>query len=309
MSRAGRDARRRNRKIGTEDQGWKKATDFVIPQRWSDSRVYYEKLRGAVRVPIVVHRRELPVVVEPTREGFVHPCTPSDLETLLGLLPEGALFHDESIVAIVLRQPTRKQNALAPIWGRLVYYSELPWGLEGPAIYLEAQRPHATWRMERKLSVERQGELERMLRLAPFVELDKQGHHFAWGRHHLRRWMLYHTLIHEVGHWVDYLEKVCVPSLRVGEDGWDALFDRYRSRPRSEREAFAHRFSDEWRDELARAGELPFARKLDAAALRERGLDPACFGDPDEAADAAGEAIRTIFARPRPPKMPPPHEA
>ena len=42
----------------------------------------------------------------------------------------------------------------------------------------------------------------------------RRGHLFEWGSRNLRRWLLYHTLIHEVGHWVNYLTKVVVPVQR-----------------------------------------------------------------------------------------------
>ena len=74
-----------------------------------------------------------------------------------------------------------------------------------------------------------------------------------------RNTQLYRTIIHEVGHWVDYLEKVERPEAN-GVESYAVLNDRYFSRPRQEREAFAHRYADELGDKLKKFGLIPFDR-------------------------------------------------
>ena len=57
----------------------------------------------------------------------------------------------------------------------------------------------------------------------------------------------------------------------------DQRFEQYFQRPNSEREAFAHRFSDEWRNRLAKEKKLPSDRRFDEVRLRNEGVDPAWF--------------------------------
>jgi hypothetical protein len=70
---------------------------------------------------------------------------------------------------------------------------------------------------------------------------------------------LYRTFLHELGHWVDYLTKVERPS-RGDSNKREQLLDLYFSRPHDEREVFAHRYTDELRTRLIKAGLIPFDR-------------------------------------------------
>ncbi len=295
MRPRGFDATRRNRKIGSEDFGWRKQSPAVVPERWGE--VHYEQLRDPVVVHRTVHRRDLPIVVEPTLDGFVHACTPDDIACLLNLLPAEALFHVRGLGGIILRQPTRKAERLAPVWGRLVFASDVE-PVSGAAVYLEAQRRHARWGFGSRQSVEAQHEFARLEQLAPLRRTGKRQHEFEWGLMGLRRWLLYHTLIHEVGHWVDFLLKVEIPWQVEGANSALA-YDAYWRRPVAEREAFAHRFSDEQRDELIRAGKIPFARIFDEDRLRAEGLDPGWFQADEPAEDEAGPALRPLATRDR----------
>jgi len=305
MNRPGRDNTRRNRKIGTEDQGWRKQSDFVIPDRWDMKSLawksYYEKLGPYIVVERKVHGRPLPIVVEPTKKGYLHPCTPTDIATLLELLPASCTFTIESIAGIVLRQPTRKQEQIEPVWGRLCYHSTVG-PLEGPVIFLEAVGRGTSYSLPRRQPLAGQAELRRMEILLSNHRLEKRQHVFDLGPLELRRYVLYHTLIHEIGHWVDYLTKVVVPS--TGPDHGKRLWDKYHQRPTQEKEAYAHRFSDEWRDELIRLGKIPFARQICRQAMKTEGLDPEWFstGAPED--DAAGPALGLILPQRRTPIRP-----
>jgi len=57
----------------------------------------------------------------------------------------------------------------------------------------------------------------------------------------------------------------------------DQRHERYFKRPVSEREAFAHRFSDEWRNRLMKEEALPFERQFDEHQFRIEGGDPGWF--------------------------------
>jgi hypothetical protein len=99
-------------------------------------------------------------------------------------------------------------------------------------------------------------------------------------------------LIHEAGHWIDYLANVVVPAR---ENPNVDYLGAYHERPNSQREAFAHRFSDEWRDELTRRREIPFPRRFDEDRLRKDGLDPDWFRAPSPEGDEAGPPIGLMF--------------
>ncbi|MCP5021995.1 MAG: hypothetical protein GY930_09465 [bacterium] len=119
-----------------------------------------------------------------------------------------------------------------------------------------------------------------------------------------RTLQLYHTLPHELGHYLDYQEKVVTPVQedrrrleavdRATEapgvkdehpiwDEWDTLFDRlskrgdrlwdlYWKRPTSEREVYAHRAAKRMADRLRKLNVIPFERKLDPESLANDGL-------------------------------------
>ncbi len=72
-----------------------------------------------------------------------------------------------------------------------------------------------------------------------------------------RHTLLYRTMLHEIGHWVDWKEKVEIPADHGGD--WLALSDAYFARPDSEREAFAHRYADTMAKQLTAAGKIPFS--------------------------------------------------
>ncbi|MDD9947009.1 MAG: hypothetical protein OXU20_38555, partial [Myxococcales bacterium] len=63
----------------------------------------------------------------------------------------------------------------------------------------------------------------------------------------VRNTQLYRTLPHEVGHYVQYHQDV---ESRAGDDldEWGRLNDAYFSRPQREREDFAHRYADNFRE-------------------------------------------------------------
>jgi hypothetical protein len=73
-----------------------------------------------------------------------------------------------------------------------------------------------------------------------------------------RNTQLYRTLLHEIGHWFDWLSKVEEPTVK-GSD-WETLARDYFARPKAEREAFAHRYAHCKRMLLEDAGLIPFDR-------------------------------------------------
>ena len=79
----------------------------------------------------------------------------------------------------------------------------------------------------------------------------------------IRATQLYRTLLHEIGHHVDYQ--------RSGDRDWDR-------KTLKEKETFAHQYADSLRRELAAKGVVPFDRILDTTSLQQDGLSIEDFG-------------------------------
>ena len=274
MNKSGWDARRRNRNIGTEKSGHGQNNRLTIPQAWAYDRLYHEKLKNPVRLACEIGGNSLTILVEPTLPGFFHACTPSDIEAVLRLIPA---THLEPIEMIVLRQPKRKEQILCPVWGRLQYWSNIE-EYSGPAVHLEAQEIGGTYRWDKSLTPDGALELDRIKRDGHQINTDRRFHYSTGDLSAVRCTQLYRTLAHEIGHYVDYLEKVEKPA---GDDyaEWNRLNELYHSRPSREKEDFAHRYATEFFEQQALDGNLPFERLFDLKLLSERGLDPAWFSD------------------------------
>ena len=225
----------------------------------TETAPYFQALQKPVRISRTIRDREMAFFVEPPTLGFSYACTIEDVVRLLAAVPAGDLA---GIAAIVFRQPTRKQELLNPVWGRLVFDVRAH-GVSGSAIHLDAQDPRVEGRYSLSLDPGQQ-ELQR---------LAADGHHVV----RCRRWwairstvdsirttQLYHTLLHEIGHAVDWRR-------------WPAP-DRYFRRPLDELERYAWRYATSRREALERKGAIPFDRIRDQAAMRADGLDPQWFG-------------------------------
>jgi hypothetical protein len=93
----------------------------------------------------------------------------------------------------------------------------------------------------------------------------------------IRSTQLFRTLPHEVGHHVQYDREV---RLAAGGDpgAYEALEDRYFTKPQREKEDFAHRHAREFVERLSAERRVPFPRIADEARMRQWGLDPTWFG-------------------------------
>ncbi len=295
-----RDPTRRNRNQGTAKRGYSKDNAFVVPSGREWWRSYAEGLRDYVQVERLIDGRRLQFLIEPVEYGCVHPCTPDDVVYMLELLPAQATAGPYPLQAVIMRQAPKKESLLRGAWGRFCPSVNVG-PVDGAVIFLEAAMPHAKWNWARKLSLEDQSEVRRMDALLERVAGTGNGHRYKMGFAGLRRWVLYHTLIHEVGHWMDYRRMVVWPYER-GEVELTEAIDAYWRRPRAERESFAHRFSDEWRDELARRDRgIPFAQQLYGPRLKEEGLDPSWFAAPTAEEAEAGEPVGWVLREKRTP--------
>lgn len=261
----GYDARRRNRKVGTENQGFGQSNKMVVP--WPNHRVFHEVLRSPVKIERDIYGQSVCFFVEPTTQGFLHPCTVDDVVRVLELVPTNDRW---GIQAYVLRQPTRKQVMLRPTWGRYLYSSKLG-AYSGATIHLEAQPRDLVFRWPRKQSVEDKSELERLIADGHEIEETKRHFIFHCNPDSLRRTMLYRTLLHEIGHHAHYrsavdAEKEMMPEERLAKE------DAYWSKPSQEKEAFAHQYAKQLAEKLHNDGSFPFDRKLIGASLGRDGL-------------------------------------
>lgn len=272
MKRPGYNPTRRNRKIGTKHAGFGQNNKLVIPWAWADDRIFYERLVDPVIVEIQVRSVSKHIIIEPTRPGFTHACTVDDIQQLLELMP---VEHINDITAFVLRQPKRKEQILAPVWGRLVYSSDVC-GFSGSTVYLEAQNANQPMKWSKSLTPESARELERLRYDGHVVKTDKRQHIIKSTLHTIRNTLLYRTLPHEIGRYVDYLTKVEEPS-KDNPNQWSALNDKYHARPSQEKESFAHRYADEFRQKQTANGSIPFERLFDDAKIRTIGLNPTWF--------------------------------
>lgn len=278
LKRPGWDARRRNRNIGTAKAGHGQDNCLNIPHAFADERWFHEKLKNPVVLKVPIHSNVKTLIVEPTKVGFVHACTPDDIKTVLELLPEK---HLAEIEMVVLRQPKKKERILSSVWGRLRYHADIV-GFSGPAIHLEAQLVNDKFTWAKSMTPEWAVEFDKLRSDGHKIVSDRRNHHLMTTPWSVRYTQLFRTLPHEVGHWVDYYEKVRVPSeeIEFSEDyieDYSRLSDLYFSRPAREREDFAHRYADEFFAKWSAKGSLPFDHKYDEARLIELGLKAKWF--------------------------------
>jgi len=250
---------RRNRKIGTKSSGFKHRNDMTIPERFLDqfgnNTRYYERAKADRVYQFKIGTQIITILYENPRLGHSYGCTPYDVEHLMRLLPGEDI---EGIELVSFRQPTHKQSQQFPVWGRLIYYSTIG-SYEGTCINLEAINLDHVIEWPRKLSVENQAELARLKSDGHLYEETSRTHRFTVTENSLRHHILYRTLLHEIGHWVDYDSKIYREDHMIDND-CGVAYDLYFSRPSVELESFAHRYAKEKADLLRAAQKIPFTK-------------------------------------------------
>lgn len=276
--RAGRNPTRRNRNIGTPAGGHGGDNRLVIPSRPNGPIFPWRDIGEYRTVRRVVGEREVSFVVEKTNRGCVHACTVDDIAFLLSQLPPDDW---EGLNLFVLRQPKRKEALLSGVWGRLAYGGQIGRpqdGLfSGPSVFLEATEPDFEFTFRSAMKPGAQAEFERLRRDGHRIQ--RAGRRFVvqCSLDSIRNTQLYRTVLHEIGHWVDWLQKVQrpVPPNDIGDDDFEwrmQLQEAYDRRPSQEREVFANQYADRWWASLSASAVIPFDRKLGF-----EGLDPADF--------------------------------
>lgn len=256
-----RNPTRRSRNIGTSKQGHGQNNEMVIPQSWHTDRLAQQTIGKFKKVEKSLAGRKLTFLIEENSGGCIHACSVADVCEIFKNIP---VADWDGLETIVFRQPSKKQRILNSVWGRMYYYATIgrstgKYLAESPAIFLEAQPKGGKLVWSTSLTPEDTEELQRLREDGHGISRVGRKYIIQTNEKSTRHTQLFRTLLHEVGHWVDYLEKVERPEA-AGVESFDTLNDRYFSRPKQEREAFAHRYADELGNKLKKFGLLPFDR-------------------------------------------------
>lgn len=252
-----RNPTRRNRNIGTAKQGHGQNNSLVIPQR-TDGLHWLDRVGDCRVEDRSIAGREVRFIVEENALNCVHPCSVRDVAHVLDALPQSDWI---GLKTFFLRQPTRKQLTLAPVWGRLLYFAEITTAKgqvlsEGPCVFLDAIEDGHTMSWSTSLDPDDTQELERLREDGHDVQRSGRRFDISISATSARNTQLYRTLLHEIGHWFDWLTKVEQPAASGG--AWEDLEREYLARPKAEREAFAHRYASSQRERLEAMGIIPF---------------------------------------------------
>src|SRR5215218_1302709 len=119
---SGRDARRRNRNIGTPWQGHGSNNKLVIPDGIHAASLFWERLTRYKAATRAIGGKSVTFIVERTRADSCHSCTVDDIERVLRRVP----VSDVALIELViLRQPKRKEQILDDAWGRAAFFAEI----------------------------------------------------------------------------------------------------------------------------------------------------------------------------------------
>ncbi len=249
---------RRNKNIGTKAHGHGNDNRMVVPEAWGE--IFYEKLTTHVLVRRDIAGREMRFYVEPARADCFYACSVDDICKLLAHCPTEFL---SSFDFIVLRQPTRKQRILRPVWGRAIFSFDIS-QQRGAAIVIEAHNL-AGYLWPKSLSQESLRELARLQQDGHCITRTRRAYAISSDANAMRNTILYRTLLHEMGHHVDYR--------RSTEDEW-------AGKTKATKEDYAHRFAAQLYAKLEQQGVLPFPPMLDVAAMEKDGLEFSWFCPP-----------------------------
>jgi hypothetical protein len=242
---------RRNRNIGTAKQGHGQNNKMVIPQPVVVLKSFYERLSTYQKEIRKISGKNYVFVVEDTRKNSKHACSFSDIANIIEQIPAEDL---EGLSLIIFRQPKRKEEILSPTWGRFIYSYEFENDYY-PAIIIEAIDYSKKFKLHKNLSLESQKELERLISDGHKIIDTGRFYEFEYQIENVRKTQLYRTLLHEVGHYVHYLNIVKHPAKEDEEfEEWEKRNDYYFSLPSVEKERFAHNYAKQKYEELSQKG-------------------------------------------------------
>lgn len=247
-----RNPTRRNRNIGTEDQGFGQNNNLTIATRNTDFKIFHERLEEYKKETRIINDHEFVFVVEKTRKNSIHCCSIDDIVKIIEHIP---VKDYGNLKYVVLRQPKRKEEIISPVWGRLSYQYEFENEFY-PAIILEAIDLTKKLSWSKKMVIDDQKEFDRLKKDGhPFVET-KRAFIANFTKENLRNTQLYRTFLHEFGHYVHYLQTVMLNS--DTEQKLDDRETRYFNIPKDEMEKFAHKYADILSEKLRNKKIIPF---------------------------------------------------
>ncbi|MCU7616792.1 hypothetical protein NZ698_06245 [Chryseobacterium sp. PBS4-4] len=103
---------RRNRNIGTENQGFGQNNRLQISTPYGTLKSFYERIEKYQKEVRIINDHEFLFIEEETRENCHHTCTFDDLESIIKQIPKED-YGD--LKFIILRQPKRKEEILSPV--------------------------------------------------------------------------------------------------------------------------------------------------------------------------------------------------
>ncbi|MBE9029433.1 hypothetical protein IQ266_06605 [filamentous cyanobacterium LEGE 11480] len=272
--RPGWNPTRRNRNIGTAKQGHGHNNRLNIPHAWPDDRIFYEVLSHPIAITRTIQNQVITFLVEPTHPDYFYPCTVDDVAKILNFVPE---THLEGLELIIFRQPTRKQSNQNPVWGRFLYYAT-PGKYAGTAICLEAQSLKQPLSWGRSLTPYDVKELDRLRTDGHLIHQTKRGYQITSTAISMRNTILFRTVLHELGHYIDWLQSVIWPTSELADQlEVERIEQAFTTKPSQMKEEFAHRYAIEQFTDLQRQGKLPFQPIFDRASMHRDQLQPGWF--------------------------------
>jgi hypothetical protein len=217
------------------------------------NRAWSEQLGKYHQVSTHARSAKITFLVEECKGKYIHTCSINDI---CHVLEHGAYEDWRGLKLFVFRQPTHKRSILFPARGRLHHSADCGSAGEGasfrgPAITLDAVNCDKPIEWTAALTPHDAAELDRLRADGHRIARDGRRYLISVTKESARSTQLYRALLHEIGHWIDFLRHS-----RPGES--DDITNAYRARPQSEREAFAHRYAAETGARLSKFGIIPF---------------------------------------------------
>lgn len=149
---------RRNRNIGTENQGFGQNNKLKISTPYGTLKSFYERFEKYQTEIRIINDHEFLFIIEETRANCFHSCSVNDLAKIIKHIPKED-YGD--LRFIILRQPKRKEEIISPVWGRLIYSFEFE-NEYYPAIILDAIDLNKKLIWHKKQIIEDQKEFEKL---------------------------------------------------------------------------------------------------------------------------------------------------
>ena len=195
--------------------------------------------------------REIIVIVEEPVPPFEHIPSVNDVFAMVKMVPEA---DRDGLDMYVLKGETRKRKMLNCCWGRMIYEVSID-DYTGGAVFLYANDLQP-FRVDKSVTPDGAKKLERYEIDGHRIRTEKRHHIVEPTRESVRAGLLYRTLLHEVGHWRQFLERVDLDG--ISEEERTRLWELFCTMPVKDKEDYADRYADTLRSKLLKQGLIPF---------------------------------------------------